>query len=46
MGSKDNMTVAVIKLPAQNIGEGGGVMARRQLREAESADKKRPSVSL
>mmetsp|Transcript_32606 Transcript_32606/g.49135 ORF Transcript_32606/g.49135 Transcript_32606/m.49135 type:complete len:443 (-) Transcript_32606:1882-3210(-) len=34
MGSKDNMTSIIIKFPAQDIGEGGGVMARRQKREA------------
>lgn len=33
-GSKDNMTVIVIRLKAQTIGEGGGVEARRQLRLA------------
>jgi hypothetical protein len=36
MGSKDNMTVLIVKLPAQKIGEGGGVLARRQLRDSES----------
>lgn len=34
MGSKDNMTSIIIKFPAQEIGDGGGVMARRQKREA------------
>mmetsp|Transcript_16286 Transcript_16286/g.23953 ORF Transcript_16286/g.23953 Transcript_16286/m.23953 type:complete len:432 (+) Transcript_16286:47-1342(+) len=34
MGSKDNMTSIIIKFPAQEIGEGGGVMARREKREA------------
>jgi hypothetical protein len=34
MGSKDNMTTLLVKLPAQTIGDGGGVMARRQAREA------------
>jgi hypothetical protein len=39
MGSKDNMTALIIKLESQKNGEGGGVMARRQLREAEQAQK-------
>ena len=30
MGSKDNMTTLVIKFPAQSVGTGGGVTARRQ----------------
>lgn len=34
MGSKDNMTSLIVKFPAQTIGEGGGVTARRQKREA------------
>ena len=34
MGSKDNMTTLVIKFPAQKVGSGGGVLARRQLRDA------------
>ncbi len=38
MGSKDNMTTLVIKMEAQKIGDGGGVMARRQQREAETND--------
>lgn len=33
-GSKDNMTSLVVRLEAQETGEGGGVMARRELREA------------
>lgn len=33
LGSKDNMTALVVKFPAQKVGEGGGVQARRQLRE-------------
>jgi len=38
-GSKDNMTALVIKMPAQQIGEGGGVAERRRLRkEAEDND--------
>uniref|UniRef100_A0A6V2CCE8 PPM-type phosphatase domain-containing protein n=1 Tax=Ditylum brightwellii TaxID=49249 RepID=A0A6V2CCE8_9STRA len=32
-GSKDNMTTLVVKFPAQPIGNGGGVMARREARE-------------
>ena len=35
-GSKDNMTILVVKLEAQTIGEGGGVAARRERREAEA----------
>ena len=35
-GSKDNMTVLVVRLEAQTIGDGGGVMARRERREAEA----------
>ena len=35
-GSKDNMTVLVVKLEAQTIGDGGGVAARRERREAEA----------
>lgn len=34
MGSKDNMTSLIVKFPAQTIGEGGGITARRQKREA------------
>jgi serine/threonine protein phosphatase PrpC len=41
MGSKDNMTALVVKLAAQTIGEGGGVLARRQLRDAENAETNR-----
>lgn len=37
MGSKDNMTTLIVKFRAQTVGEGGGVLARRQLRE-EAAD--------
>jgi len=36
-GSKDNMTAAVIKLPKQVIGEGGGVPARRERRGGSSS---------
>lgn len=32
------MTVLVVKLAAQKIGEGGGVLARRQLRDSEGGD--------
>jgi len=32
-GSKDNMTALIIKMPAQQIGEGGGVVERRRLRK-------------
>jgi hypothetical protein len=32
MGSKDNMTALVVKFPAEKPGAGGGVLARRQLR--------------
>lgn len=32
-GSKDNMTALVIKFPAQSVGEGGGVMKRREQRQ-------------
>lgn len=38
MGSKDNMTALVIKFDGQTIGQGGGVLARRQLREAEEEE--------
>mmetsp|Transcript_27985 Transcript_27985/g.32275 ORF Transcript_27985/g.32275 Transcript_27985/m.32275 type:complete len:769 (-) Transcript_27985:184-2490(-) len=31
-GSKDNMTIIVVKFPGQSIGKGGGVTARRELR--------------
>jgi hypothetical protein len=31
-GSKDNMTASVIKFPKQVIGQGGGVLARRERR--------------
>lgn len=36
-GSKDNMTTMIVKMPAQAIGEGGGVRERRRLR-MEAAD--------
>jgi hypothetical protein len=38
LGSKDNMTVGVIKFEAQKVGSGGGVRARRQLRNAKHLD--------
>lgn len=38
-GSKDNMTALIVKMPAQKIGIGGGVKARRQVRAEE--EKKR-----
>jgi serine/threonine protein phosphatase PrpC len=31
-GSRDNMTIIVVQLPAQKIGQGGGVMKRRRQR--------------
>lgn len=34
MGSKDNMTTLLVKFPAQKSGDGGGVTARRQKRDA------------
>eukprot|EP00560_Eucampia_antarctica_P001187 CAMPEP_0197833176 /NCGR_PEP_ID=MMETSP1437-20131217/18097_1 /TAXON_ID=49252 ORGANISM="Eucampia antarctica, Strain CCMP1452" /NCGR_SAMPLE_ID=MMETSP1437 /ASSEMBLY_ACC=CAM_ASM_001096 /LENGTH=480 /DNA_ID=CAMNT_0043437065 /DNA_START=122 /DNA_END=1564 /DNA_ORIENTATION=+ len=38
-GSKDNMTALIVKMPAQSVGVGGGVKARRALRdEAVKAD--------
>lgn len=37
-GSKDNMTALVVRLEAQATGEGGGVMARRELREAAARE--------
>lgn len=40
-GSKDNMTALIVKFPAQKIGEGGGVTARRELREAAIAEGER-----
>lgn len=36
MGSKDNMTAIVIKFDGQKIGQGGGVMRRRQIRDSET----------
>jgi hypothetical protein len=45
MGSKDNITVLVVKFAAQKVGEGGGVLARRQRREAEAEEKPEESPS-
>jgi hypothetical protein len=37
------MTALVVQLAAQKVGSGGGIMARRQLREAEhNVDEKPP----
>mmetsp|Transcript_2120 Transcript_2120/g.4984 ORF Transcript_2120/g.4984 Transcript_2120/m.4984 type:complete len:441 (+) Transcript_2120:136-1458(+) len=33
MGSKDNMTALIVRFPAQKMGTGGGVMARRRARD-------------
>jgi hypothetical protein len=44
-GSKDNMTALVVKMDAQKIGEGGGVMARRQKREEDEAERKAEEVN-
>jgi len=38
MGSKDNMTVLIVKFSAQKVGAGGGVQARRQLRNSTPAN--------
>ena len=43
LGSKDNMTTLVVKFPGQVIGEGGGVAARREKREAERAAQEKAS---
>jgi len=47
LGSKDNMTSLIIRLPALKIGEGGGVEARRQqLKEAKGAqNEKTPATA-
>lgn len=38
-GSKDNMTTLIVKMPAQVVGEGGGVAERRRVRmEAANED--------
>ena len=39
MGSKDNMTTLVIRFPAQAVGTGGGVTARRQARDSKNHPK-------
>lgn len=39
MGSKDNMTAIVIKFEGQKIGQGGGVIARRKLRDSSKNKK-------
>jgi len=40
------MTVLVVQLETQKIGDGGGVVARRQLREAEKEEhEERPETS-
>lgn len=39
MGSKDNMTTLVIKFPAQAVGTGGGVTARRLARDAKNSQR-------
>lgn len=36
LGSKDNMTAMVIRMEAQQCGNGGGVQDRRKSRESES----------
>lgn len=36
------MTALVVKLAAQKVGEGGGVLARRQLRDTENKDANSP----
>eukprot|EP00552_Chaetoceros_brevis_P000196 CAMPEP_0197739798 /NCGR_PEP_ID=MMETSP1435-20131217/21327_1 /TAXON_ID=426625 /ORGANISM="Chaetoceros brevis, Strain CCMP164" /LENGTH=70 /DNA_ID=CAMNT_0043329263 /DNA_START=48 /DNA_END=260 /DNA_ORIENTATION=- len=40
-GSKDNMTALIVKMPAQKIGQGGGVAERRRLRAQAAANAKR-----
>lgn len=39
------MTVLVVKFSAQKIGEGGGVQARRQLREAAREEEEKNTES-
>jgi len=46
MGSKDNMTALVLKFGPQQIGQGGGVAARRQAREAAEQTEATESSSL
>ena len=38
LGSKDNMTVLVVKFETQKVGPGGGVTARRQLRNKDASN--------
>ena len=33
-GSRDNMTTCIVLMAGHKVGEGGGVMARRETREA------------
>mmetsp|Transcript_11612 Transcript_11612/g.16943 ORF Transcript_11612/g.16943 Transcript_11612/m.16943 type:complete len:280 (-) Transcript_11612:270-1109(-) len=40
-GSKDNMTALIVKMPAQKIGQGGGVAERRRLRAQAAVNAKR-----
>merc|ERR1712228_927752 len=40
-GSKDNMTALLVKMPAQEIGRGGGVALRRTRREEEQANEQK-----
>jgi hypothetical protein len=35
------MTVLIVKLEGQKIGQGGGIVARRQRRESEQESKKK-----
>ena len=42
-GSRDNMTVLIVKFPAQIIGKGGGVPKRRKRREFLKLEKKMTS---
>jgi len=46
MGSKDNMTCIIIRFPAQEIGNGGGVRSRRQKREAAALEKNVPTATV
>ena len=39
-GSRDNMTVLIVKFTSQVIGKGGGVMKRRKRRMTLAAEKK------
>ena len=38
-GSTDNMSIAVVKFPSQEVGAGAGVMKRRQQRQAREYEK-------